>query len=227
MKRRESVGELYLGNENLKEVGMPKINKVAKNGSLTIPASIRRELGINHLDRYRVAVDGNTGDIILKRIAGVDCLSPINEDLFNFNGRLVSIQSAIELSNVVEEIRTILSKELGEEISIDELPEYFSRIWADGDTFITNPILNSSKYLRSLETRTSEIKDAIEREKVKEIVDNKKEKSDERKRLIKEVEKDFKKAHILDRITKKEAEQLLLKKEYNRLKKEYEENKNK
>lgn len=227
MKRRESVGELYLGNENLKEVGMPKINKVAKNGSLTIPASIRRELGINHLDKYRVAIDENTGDIIFKRIAGMDCLSPISENLFNFNGRMVSLQSAIELSSVVEEIRTILSEELGRELSVDELPEQFSRIWTDGDTFITNPILNSSKYLRSLETRTNEIKDAIQKEKTKKTIENKKEKSNERRRLIKEVEKDFKKAHILDRITEKEAEQLLLKREYNRLKKEYEESKNK
>lgn len=222
MRKKKSVGELYIGNENLKGISFPKVNKMTKGGSITIPSSIRRELGINYQDKFEVRTDSATGDIILKRIIGIDALSPINENLFNFNGRLLSIQSAIEVASVVAEIRECINKELGREIAVEEIAEQFSRLWADGDTFITNPTFNKSAYLRSIETRTNEIKDAIERKDEDAKAISKKAKQKEKELLTKKLEKEFKKEHILKRITEEEANKYLKKVEYNKLKKELE-----
>lgn len=226
-KKTNTVGELYLGNENLKDaMTVPRFKRITKNGSLTIPAHIRKSLGINAKDKYEIIVDEKTGDITLKRIAGVDALAPITENLFNYNGRKISIQTAVEIHQIVEEMMRVIEIEVGEPVEVDDLAGIFDQIWNDEeDDFLTNPILRESALLRSLETRDNEIREAVEEDTKAKAKKSKKEKIDNEKAIVDRTINRILSSPILMRVTNEEAETYFKKTEYRKLLKEMEENK--
>lgn len=223
-KKANTVGELYLGNENLKDaMTVPRFKRITKNGSLTIPAHIRKSLGINAKDKYEIIVDEKTGDITLKRIAGVDALAPITENLFNYNGRKISIQTAIEIHQIVEEMMRVIEIEVGEPVEVDDLAGIFDQIWNDEeDDFLTNPILRESALLRSLETRDNEIREAIKEDTKAKAKKSKKEKIDNEKAIVDRTINRILSSPILMRVTNEEAETYFKKTEYRKLLKEME-----
>lgn len=62
--------------------------KVSISGSITIPSSLRRELGIENGERVKVDVSEN-GDIILKRITGSCILCGGNEGLIKLDNKYI------------------------------------------------------------------------------------------------------------------------------------------
>lgn len=212
VKNHKTLGELYLGNENLKQKTAPKFKKITKSGSLTIPYQLRRTLGINPMDEYEVKVDETTGDITLKRIKGIDALSPSTEMLFNYNGRKVSMHSALELYEMVEEIIRCLNKYYDtENIDASNVIQWFDKCWIDGDSFETNPAFEKSHMLCGLEDRNKEILEAKELKEQKEKVTTSK----------KAAKKSIEQLNILDRVTEEEAKKYFKVAEYRKLKKQY------
>ena len=76
--------------------------KLNKAGSLTLPAAMRRELGIGHGERFKI-ISKNEGSIELKRIQGqcVFCDSDIN--LFSYMGRFICEQCLKKMNNAQHE----------------------------------------------------------------------------------------------------------------------------
>jgi transcriptional pleiotropic regulator of transition state genes len=62
--------------------------KLNKAGSLTLPAAMRRELGIDRGDRFRIVVQ-DEGTIELRRIQGECIFCKDNNNLLIYAGRFV------------------------------------------------------------------------------------------------------------------------------------------
>lgn len=62
--------------------------KMSKAGSLTLPAAMRRELGIDRGDRFKIAVQDD-GTIELTRIQGECIFCKDNSNLLIYAGRFV------------------------------------------------------------------------------------------------------------------------------------------
>jgi transcriptional pleiotropic regulator of transition state genes len=62
--------------------------KINKSGSITIPASLRRSLGIETGERMNIEVQ-NDGRLILKRIAGQCIFCKSDENLKVYQGKFI------------------------------------------------------------------------------------------------------------------------------------------
>lgn len=87
--------KINLENENVqleidKEIAhFPVVKTMTKNGSITIPAYLRRMYNIRHKDKYELRLQDN-GDILLKRIDGVCPITGKTDNLVNINGLMIS-----------------------------------------------------------------------------------------------------------------------------------------
>jgi len=77
--------------------------KISKNGSITIPAHVRRSLGIAPGDRFQIESDTN-GRLSLKRTKG-SCVFCESSDgkLREFKGRLLCSTCKTQLDEIKEE----------------------------------------------------------------------------------------------------------------------------
>jgi len=62
--------------------------KMNKAGSVTLPAAMRRELGIGHGERFKIAA-ASDGAIILQRVQGECIFCKSSENLITHAGRFV------------------------------------------------------------------------------------------------------------------------------------------
>ncbi len=62
--------------------------KIGKSGSLTIPSSLRRELGIQGKEKVDISVCDN-GDLLVSRIAGSCVFCGSHESIKAYKGRFV------------------------------------------------------------------------------------------------------------------------------------------
>ena len=62
--------------------------KISKAGGVTIPSSLRRELGIENGERVKIDVN-NAGEIILSRITGSCILCGGNENLIKLDSKYI------------------------------------------------------------------------------------------------------------------------------------------
>lgn len=62
--------------------------KINRNGSITIPSNLRRNLGIEGREKINIEVQNN-GDIIIKRIQGTCIFCNSVDDVQAFKGKFV------------------------------------------------------------------------------------------------------------------------------------------
>jgi transcriptional pleiotropic regulator of transition state genes len=76
-----------------------KLNKV---GSLTIPAAMRRELGINQGERFKIIVQ-EKGSIELRRIQGECIFCKSDKSLIVYEGRYVCGNCLKKINQIISE----------------------------------------------------------------------------------------------------------------------------
>lgn len=67
---------------------MENNKKINKSGSVTIPAHLRRNLGIEAGDRFQIEAQGD-GKIVLKRTKGSCIFCKADDELSMYMGRLI------------------------------------------------------------------------------------------------------------------------------------------
>ena len=75
--------------------------KISKAGSITIPSSLRRMLGIENGERVKVDVSEN-GDIILKRITGSCILCGGNENLIKVDNKYICKACISKINDIAQ-----------------------------------------------------------------------------------------------------------------------------
>lgn len=75
--------------------------KLSKSGALTIPAALRRQLGIGHGEKFSIAVEAD-GNITMKRTQGNCIFCKSEERLATYHGRFVC-QDCVENMYVEKE----------------------------------------------------------------------------------------------------------------------------
>ena len=70
--------------------------KINKSGGLTLPAAMRRDLGLQGGERFSVNVN-NDGSITLKRIQGNCVFCKSDQDLIIHQGRFICVTCAEEI----------------------------------------------------------------------------------------------------------------------------------
>ncbi|MDU5947304.1 MAG: AbrB/MazE/SpoVT family DNA-binding domain-containing protein [Paenibacillus macerans] len=68
--------------------------KIGKNGSITLPAALRREYGLADGERFKIIVDGEDGTILLQRTEGSCLFCGSDKELIVFHGRFVCASCA-------------------------------------------------------------------------------------------------------------------------------------
>lgn len=77
--------------------------KMSKSGSITLPAALRRDLGINEGEKFSI-MPSNNGDITLTRIQGECIFCQSHKELLVYKGRFVCNQCA---SSMITEGRAV------------------------------------------------------------------------------------------------------------------------
>lgn len=70
--------------------------KIGKSGSITIPANLRRDLGIEGGERFRLEVQPG-GEILLKRTAGSCIFCKSDEELKAYKGKFICAECVAEI----------------------------------------------------------------------------------------------------------------------------------
>lgn len=74
--------------------------KIGKSGAVTIPSSLRRDLGIQGKEKVNISVN-DAGDLIVKRIAGTCVFCGSYEGVAAYKGRFVCRSCAKEIGGIV------------------------------------------------------------------------------------------------------------------------------
>lgn len=89
--------------------------KMSKSGSITLPATLRREYGLAEDERFSIVVDGEDGTIILQRTQG-QCLFCKSEDqLITYHGRFVCSSCANNIEALAAEQK--FAKAAGQQVN--------------------------------------------------------------------------------------------------------------
>ena len=75
--------------------------KLSKTGTLTLPAALRRELGVDQGERFKI-IPKNDGSIELKRIQGECIFCKSDSHLLTYMGRFVC-KDCLEKMNTAQE----------------------------------------------------------------------------------------------------------------------------
>lgn len=83
-----------------------KLNRrIGKGGGVTLPASLRRELGIQGGEKLEVICQ-NDGSILMRRIEATCLFTEVERDLIAYRGRYVSAEAIAEmLAALPDELR--------------------------------------------------------------------------------------------------------------------------
>jgi transcriptional regulator, abrB family len=76
--------------------------KISKAGCITIPSSLRRELGIENGERVKIDVN-NAGEIILSRITGSCILCRGNENLIKVDNKYICKGCISKINDIVKD----------------------------------------------------------------------------------------------------------------------------
>ncbi|WP_455089083.1 AbrB/MazE/SpoVT family DNA-binding domain-containing protein [Peptoanaerobacter stomatis] len=76
--------------------------KVSRSGSITIPSSLRRELGIENGERVKIDVN-NAGDIILSRITGSCMMCGGNDELIKLDSKYICKACISKINDIVKD----------------------------------------------------------------------------------------------------------------------------
>lgn len=76
--------------------------KISKAGGVTIPSSLRRELGIENGERVKIDVN-NAGDIILKRITGSCIMCGGNDELIKLDNKYICKGCISKINDIVKD----------------------------------------------------------------------------------------------------------------------------
>lgn len=76
---------------------MEHSKRITKNGAVTIPAALRRDLGIGGGERVKLEVQPG-GEIVLRRITGVCIFCKTDQgELYKYRGRFVCESCLVDL----------------------------------------------------------------------------------------------------------------------------------
>ena len=73
--------------------------KIGKSGAVTIPSSLRRDLGIQGKEKVDISYN-DAGDLIVRRIAGTCIFCGAHEGIRPYKGRFVCKDCGVELGGV-------------------------------------------------------------------------------------------------------------------------------
>lgn len=76
------------------------VRKVDELGRIVLPIELRRNLGIEERDSLEIFIDNNK--IILKKYEPSDVFTGSMENLIEYKGKKVSIESILEMAKIAE-----------------------------------------------------------------------------------------------------------------------------
>ena len=76
--------------------------KISKSGSITIPSSLRRQLGIENGERVKIDVN-DTGEIILSRITGSCIMCGGNDELIKVDNKYICKACISKINDIVKD----------------------------------------------------------------------------------------------------------------------------
>lgn len=76
--------------------------KISKSGSITLPAAMRRELGIDKGQRFKISLNG-FGSIVLKRVQGECIFCKTDNNLLMYAGRYICNDCLLKMNQINDE----------------------------------------------------------------------------------------------------------------------------